>query len=154
MKKILTNILNGFSFGLGFMIIFILFFGIYAFVEPTESPISDYITDWNSPINKMHNETNVNVKNIQTTISNLNSKNIDWTNCEYKSFGPTTSSGSISCSTDYELVTWSGVLEGASDSTQTYIKPNGINSIMYAGNSASSNYYYVSGGIKCCKLQN
>ena len=66
---------SGFKSGLGFMaaivLIIGLFIGVYAFVEPTNGPSNNYVFDWSSPLNAMHNDTNQKVTSVQTTTTGL-----------------------------------------------------------------------------------
>ncbi len=63
---------SGFKSGIGFMVgiifVFGIFIAVYAFVEPSEPPTGNYVIDWLSPLNAMHNDTNNKVGTINTNI--------------------------------------------------------------------------------------
>lgn len=72
-----SDLRKGIEQGLGFfgigLALFTLIIGVYAFVEPTNGPANNYVFDWSSPLNSMHNDTNQKVTAVQTTASGLSS---------------------------------------------------------------------------------
>lgn len=70
-ERLKDGLSQGLGLGLGLFTIFGLIIGIYAFVEPTNGPANNYVFDWSSPLNSMHNDTNQKVTEVQTTTTGL-----------------------------------------------------------------------------------
>jgi len=68
LKETLNDLRKGASFGLGIILIFGIIFGVYAFVEPSSGPGSNYVIDWSSPLNSKHNDTNVKVNDTNNKV--------------------------------------------------------------------------------------
>ena len=71
MNKFIEKVKDGIGFGLGLFLIFTFIMGVYAFVEPTAGPSNNYVFDWSSPLNAMHNDTNIKVSEVQSTTTGL-----------------------------------------------------------------------------------
>ncbi len=50
--------------------IFAITFGVYAFIEPASGPATDYVINWLSPLNAMHNDTNSRAQGLSGITAN------------------------------------------------------------------------------------
>ena len=74
------DVKKGFGIMLGMSLFLGILFGVYAFVQPTSGPNNNYVLDWASPLNKMHNDTNQKVTNIQSTVGSISTNDGQYDN--------------------------------------------------------------------------
>ena len=72
-EKIKDGVIEGIGFSLGLLLIFGVIFSVYAFVEPSSGPSSNYVIDWSSPLNILHQDTNDKITDVNTTVNDMSS---------------------------------------------------------------------------------
>ena len=82
---------------------------------------------------------------------------MNWNDCEYKAVGTHRWGQTVTCSSGYQMVSWSGSCSGNypnyTDTQECAIYPTGINSV-YFYSACYGSYVYcnnATGGIKCCR---